>query len=73
MAGSKAQLGTKVSRGWADPLIHAVKTFVVAFVVLQAKEWLDAGRLDTPGTVVDAVWIACGVFLLSAIEKLVRA
>jgi hypothetical protein len=72
MQRSKAQLGTDASRGWADPLFHAVKTFVVAFVVLQAKEWFDAGRFDTPGTGLDALLIAGGVFLLYAIQKLLR-
>jgi hypothetical protein len=55
-----------------DPLMRAVKTLVVAFVVLQAKEWFDAGRFDTPATLVDAVLIAVGVFLLEAILKLAR-
>jgi hypothetical protein len=73
MESSKARRGTEVSRGWADPFIHAVKTLVVAFVVLQAKEWFDAGRFDTPATAVDALLIAGGVFLLYSIEKVARS
>jgi hypothetical protein len=48
-------------------------TAVVAFVVLQAKELFDAGRLDTPATAVDAGLIAAGVFLLNAIIKMVKS
>jgi transketolase C-terminal domain/subunit len=44
-----------------------VKVAVVAFVVLQLKEWYDAGRFDTLGTGVDAVLIAAGTFVLSAL------
>lgn len=72
MVSSKAEFGAEVSRGWMDPLIRAMKTLVVAFVVLQAKEWFDAGRFDTPATLVDAVLIAAGVFLVEAILKLLR-
>jgi hypothetical protein len=46
---------------------------VVAFVVLQLKEWFDAGRFDTPGTAVDAALIGCGVFALNAIFKWTRS
>ena len=41
---------------WAIPLAAAV----VAFVVLQTKEFVDAGRFDTPGTAADAALIAAG-------------
>ena len=55
--------------GWNQVYIGALKTAVVAFVVLQAKEWFDAGRFDTPATAVDAVLIGGGIFVLSAILK----
>jgi hypothetical protein len=42
---------------------------VVAFVVLQAKEYYDAGAFDTPATAVDAGLIAGGIFLLNAVFK----
>jgi hypothetical protein len=58
---------------WTDVLSRTATTALVAFVVLQAKEWFDAGRFDTPATAVDAVLIAAGVFLFSAISKLVAA
>lgn len=66
-------LSIDVPPGWANVVVRAVNTAVVAFVVLQAKEWLDAGRFDTPGTAADAVLIAGGVFLMNAVHKLVRS
>ena len=58
--------------GWADVVIRTVTVAVVAFVVLQIKEWLDAGMLDTSGTAVDAALIAGGIFVLNAILRLAR-
>jgi hypothetical protein len=58
---------------WADVLARSATTVVVAFVVLQLKEWFDAGRFDTPATAVDAALIGCGVFALNAILKWTRS
>ena len=55
--------------GWAGVLVRTVNAAVVAFVVLQAKEWFDAGRFDTPATAVDAALIAGGIFVVGAILK----
>lgn len=49
--------------------MRAVTVVVIAFVVLQAKEYFDAGMFDTPATSVDAVLIGAGTFLLYAILK----
>ncbi len=54
---------------WAEVLSRSVTTAVVAFVVLQAKEWVDARAFDTPGTAVDAVLIAATLFLVNAVLK----
>jgi hypothetical protein len=59
--------------GWNVVFFRAVITAVVAFVVLQAKELFDAGRLDTPATAVDAVLIAVGILALNAILKVAKA
>ena len=53
--------------GWVDLLVRTVKVAVAGFVVLQMKEWFDAGSFDTPATVVDAGLIAGGTLLLNAI------
>ncbi len=59
--------------GWSDLFARTVKVAVVAFVVLQLKEWFDAGAFDTPGTAVDAALIAGGVFAFNAIIMLAKS
>ena len=54
---------------WAQVAFRAATTAVIAFVVLQAKEYYDAGRFDTTGTGADALLIAAGVFLVNAALK----
>ena len=55
--------------GWAQVAFRGVTTAVIAFVVLQAKEYFDAGRFDTAGTGADALLIGGGVFLVNAVLK----
>ena len=57
---------------WSDVVLTSVKIAVVGFLVLQGKEWFDAGSFDTPATAMDAGLIAGGVFLLNAILKLAK-
>jgi hypothetical protein len=57
------------SSGWRDVVMRAVRVAVVGFIVLQAKELVDAGMLDTKATAVDALLVAGGVFLAEAILK----
>jgi hypothetical protein len=64
--------GSAVPTRWADVAIGSLKVALVAFVVLQLKEWIDAGMFDTPAVTVDALLIAAGTFVLNAILKLVR-
>jgi hypothetical protein len=54
---------------WGQVLFRTVSTAVIAFVVLQAKEYFDAGRFDTTGTGADALLIGGGVFLVNAVLK----
>jgi hypothetical protein len=61
-----------VPTGWGVILLRSVEVAVVAFLVLQAKEWFDARTFDVPGTAADAALIAAGVFLLNAILMLAK-
>ncbi|GEM_PF-4902735 len=72
MENAMKQSSVSAAAGWAGLLITSVKVAVVGFVVLQAKEWFDAGTLDTPATALDAGLIAAGVFVLNAILKLLK-
>lgn len=58
-----------VPAAWGALAGRAVVTAVVGFVVLQAKEYYDAGRFDTPATAVDAALVAAGMFVAYAILK----
>lgn len=57
---------------WFEVLFGTVSVAVVAFVVLQLKEYVDAGRLDTRGTLVDAGLVAAGVLVLNAVQQLLK-
>ncbi len=58
--------------GWEDILMRAVKVAVVAFVVFHLKEWLDAGRFDTPDILIDSAWVAGGNLVLNVILMWVK-
>ncbi|MGH7494835.1 MAG: hypothetical protein ACREOO_20880 [bacterium] len=73
MSSTKSLAKSETTTGWSELLINAVKVAVVGFVVLQAKEYFEAGMLDTPATALDAGLIAAGVFVLNAILKLVKS
>lgn len=70
MASSVSSADVSVpASGWRDVVMRAVKVALIGFVVLQAKELVDAGMLDTKATAVDALLIAAGVLLYDAILK----
>ncbi len=54
--------------GWAGVFVRTVQAAVIAFVVLQLKEWFDAGAFDTPATALDAALIAGATFAWNAIH-----
>lgn len=60
-------VSTDVAPGLNELIARAVKIFVMGFVILQAKELIDAGVLDTVGTATDAILIAGGVVVLDLI------
>jgi hypothetical protein len=62
-------LSMDIPSGWPDLVVRTVKVAVVAFIVLQMKEWFDAGMFDTEATAVDSGLIAGGTFVLNAVQK----
>jgi hypothetical protein len=66
-------LSLDVPAGWNEAFVRSVKVLVVSFVVLQAKEWFDAGAFDTPATALDAVLIAAALFVLNGITKFAKS
>jgi hypothetical protein len=73
MATFTQWLNSDAPTTWAEVGARVATTGVVAFVVLQLKEYFDAGRFDTPATAVDATLVAVGVFLLSAVQKKLKS
>ncbi|HKA58559.1 MAG TPA: hypothetical protein VKD28_08080 [Gemmatimonadales bacterium] len=54
---------------WGVVAVRALIVAVTAFVVLQAKEYYDAGAFDTPANTVDALLVGVGTFLVYAVVK----
>ena len=63
----KKWFSADIPTGWGVILLRSIEVAVVAFLVMQAKEWFDARTFDVPGTAADAGLIAAGVFVLNAI------
>lgn len=57
---------------WKKLLLDALKTAIVAFVVLQLKEYYDAHQFDTPGTASDGALVGVGMFLVGAVQKVLK-
>jgi hypothetical protein len=72
MASSARTPEVAAPSGWRDLLMRAVKIAVVGFVVLQAKELIDAGMLDTKATAIDAALVAGAVLVVDTILKWVN-
>lgn len=51
---------------WNALAVRSIRVALVAFLVLQGKELVDAGRLDTLSTSIDGALIGAGTFLLHA-------
>ena len=48
------------------------KIMVVAFVVMQVKEYVDAGVFDLPGVLMDSALVAAGVLILDLVSMSLR-
>lgn len=65
MAKSKSLLSIDTPSGWAELVVRTLKVAVIGFVILQVKEYRDAGKFDTLATATDAGMIAGGTFLVN--------
>lgn len=64
------RLNVDVPLGWSQLLIRFVTILVIGMILLNIKEYRDAGVFDVPATLVDATLIAVGVVALNAILML---
>ena len=67
MESFKKWFSMDIPAGWGVLLVRSLKVAVAAFVVLQLKEWFDAGAFDTPAALFDALLITGGTLVLNAI------
>ena len=51
---------------WTALAVRSIRVALVAFLVLQGKELVDAGRLDTLSSSFDGALIGAGTFLVHA-------
>lgn len=58
-----------VPTAWGPLLGRTGITALAGFIALQAKEYFDAGRFDTPATAVDAVIVAGAAFVVYALLR----
>jgi hypothetical protein len=72
MESFKKWFSQDIPAGWGELLVRSVKVFVVAFLILQLKEFIDAGSFDTPATAIDSALIAAGTLVLNAILMRLR-
>ena len=72
MENSKSWFSLVIPAGWNDVIVRTVKVFLVAFVMLHLKEFLDGGGFDTPDIAVDAAVVAAGTLVLNAILVLTK-
>lgn len=72
MENTKSWTSLVAPSGWTDVFIRTVKVFLVAFVMLHLKEFLDGGGFDTPDIAVDALVVAAGTLVLNAILALTK-
>ena len=56
-----------VPDGWIDVLVRTLTTAIVAFVVLNLKEWVETREWDLAACALDAACVAGGMFIFYAI------
>ena len=67
MSGSGSLLSGDAPASWAALAVRSLRVAVIAFLTLQAKELVDAGRLDTLGTSIDGALIGAATFVIHAL------
>ena len=56
-----------VPDGWTDVLVRTLTTAIVAFVVLNLKEWVETAEWDLLACAIDAACVAGGIFIFYTI------
>jgi hypothetical protein len=70
MSSLTGWISREASVEWRDIIFRALEVFIIAFVLLQVKEFIEIGAFDTPASLGDAVLISAGVFVVNALLKI---
>ena len=60
-----------IPSGWNDIVVRTLKVFVIGFLVLVLKEYMETHEWDVPVCAIDAAWVAGGVFVVNTMLKLI--
>jgi hypothetical protein len=56
-----------IPRGWGGVIARSIMALIAGFATLVLKEYMDTKELDLLPCFLDGVWIAGGMFVLSAL------
>lgn len=72
MTSSTNAFSQDVPFSFGQLIFRFFKIMVVAFVVMQIKEYVDAGVFDLPGVLMDSTLVAAGVLILDLVSMSLR-
>lgn len=72
MNSSTGAFSQDVPLSFGQLILRFFKIAVIAFIVMQIKEYVDAGVFDIPGVLMDSALIAAGVLLVDLVLMSLR-
>lgn len=72
MNSSTGAFSQDVPLSFGQLILRFFKIAVIAFLVMQIKEYVDAGVFDIPGVLMDSALIAAGVLIVDLVSMSLR-
>ncbi|HWR67003.1 MAG TPA: hypothetical protein VN364_12880 [Bellilinea sp.] len=72
MNSSTGVFSQDVPLSFGQLILRFFKIAVIAFLVMQIKEYVDAGVFDIPGVLMDSALIAAGVLIVDLVSMSLR-
>lgn len=72
MNSSTGAFSQDVPLSFGQLILRFFKIAVIAFIVMQIKEYVDAGVFDIPGVLMDSALIAAGVLIVDLVLMSLR-
>lgn len=73
MNSSTGAFSQDVPLSFGQLILRFFKIAVIAFLVMQIKEYVDAGVFDIPGVLMDSALIAAGVLIVDLVLMSLRS